>query len=115
MKTRQSRFVFRFCSVTRNLNTLLLCSSPSNLNFYLMVLVHSQVAPLTSSHTKICLKSKGLKLVSGYGYGDHYITIKIKMPKSLTPEQKELLTAYAELEKDTPGTIFGIAFKKDGK
>ncbi|KAJ1530694.1 hypothetical protein ONE63_005560 [Megalurothrips usitatus] len=73
-----------------------------------------QVAPLTSSHTRICLKSKGMKLVSGYGYGDHYVTIKIKMPKTLTPEQKEILTSYAELEEDTPGTIFGIALKKDG-
>ncbi|XP_026283350.1 protein tumorous imaginal discs, mitochondrial isoform X1 [Frankliniella occidentalis] len=73
-----------------------------------------QVSPLTSSHTKICLKSKGMKLVSGYGYGDHYVNIKIKLPKSLTPEQKELMIAYAELEEDTPGTIFGIAFRKDG-
>lgn len=74
-----------------------------------------QIAPLTSSHTKICLKSKGMKLVSGYGYGDHYVNIRIKMPKSLTPEQKEILTSYAELEEDTPGTIFGVVFKKDGK
>ncbi|XP_034245862.1 protein tumorous imaginal discs, mitochondrial-like [Thrips palmi] len=74
-----------------------------------------QISPLTSSHTKICLKAKGMKLVSGYGYGDHYVTIKIKMPKSLTPEQKELLTAYAELEEDTPGTIFGLTIKKDGR
>jgi len=56
-----------------------------------------------------------LKLLSGYGYGDHYLSIKIKMPSSLSKEQRELLTAYAELEEDTPGTIYGIGQRKDGK
>lgn len=37
------------------------------------------------------MTGKGLKRVSGHGYGDHYITIKIKPPKQLDEKQKALL------------------------
>ena len=49
-------------------------------------------------------KSKGLKKVSGYGYGDHYIHIKIDVPKKLDEKQLALMTAWAEVEPGTPGT-----------
>merc|ERR1712241_1244862 len=38
-------------------------------------------------------------------HGDHVVMIMIKMPVSMTEEQKELIREYAYLEKDTPGTI----------
>lgn len=53
--------------------------------------------------------------MNGYGHGDHYVTFKIVTPKSLSKKQKALLQAYAELENDTPGQIFGITYKTDGK
>lgn len=82
-----------------------------------------------------------MKRVNSYGNGDHYVHIKIAIPKKLSNEQKALIQvsgqfvsrpvintngsqkvtdlsnwqAYAELEADTPGTIFGIAQKGDGK
>lgn len=71
--------------------------------------------PGTASHTKIRLSGKGMKKVSGYGHGDHYVTFKIVVPKKLDEKQKALIMAYAELEKDTPGQIMGVTFKKDGK
>nr|XP_053652856.1 protein tumorous imaginal discs, mitochondrial-like isoform X1 [Cherax quadricarinatus] len=74
-----------------------------------------QIPKGTQSHTRIRLSGKGLKRVSSYGYGDHYVHMKIKVPTSLTPEQMALLTALAELETDTPGTINGITYTKDGK
>lgn len=74
-----------------------------------------QIASGTSSHTRICLSGKGLKKVDGLGYGDHYVNIKITVPKQLTEEQRALLQAYAELEADTPGSIHGVTYKKDGK
>lgn len=74
-----------------------------------------QVMPGTSSHTKIRLSGKGLKRVNSYGSGDHYLTYKIAVPKSLNEKQKALMQAYAELESDTPGTIYGVTFKTDGK
>ncbi|XP_055311634.1 protein tumorous imaginal discs, mitochondrial-like isoform X3 [Sitodiplosis mosellana] len=74
-----------------------------------------QILPGTASHTKICLSNKGMKRVNSYGNGDHYVHIKIAIPKKLGNEQKALIQAYAELETDTPGTIFGITQKTDGK
>ncbi|XP_032683453.1 protein tumorous imaginal discs, mitochondrial-like isoform X2 [Odontomachus brunneus] len=74
-----------------------------------------QIVPGTSSHTRIRLSSKGLKKVNGVGYGDHYVNIKITVPKKLTNEQQALLQAYAELEIGTPGNIFGVTNKTDGR
>lgn len=71
--------------------------------------------PGTSSHTRIRLSGKGMKKIDGYGHGDHYVTFKITVPKALNKNQKALLQAYAELEKDTPGQILGVTNKKDGK
>ncbi|CAB4054746.1 DNAJA3 [Lepeophtheirus salmonis] len=72
------------------------------------------IPPTTSSHTSIRMKGKGIKNVSGYGYGDHYINIKIVPPKKLDPKQSAILKAFAELEPDTPGTVNGITYNKGG-
>ena len=73
------------------------------------------IAPGTGSHTRIRLNGKGLRKVNAYGYGDHYVHIKIQSPVRLNDKQRSLLLAYAELEKDTPGTINGITYTKEGK
>ena len=46
--------------------------------------------------------------------GDHYIHIKIDVPKELDYKQKAILQAYAEIESTTPGTVKGFTYKKDG-
>lgn len=74
-----------------------------------------QIPQATSSHTKMKMTGKGLKRVSGYGHGDHYITIKIVPPKSINEKQKALLQAYAEMETNTPGTILGLTYALGGK
>jgi DnaJ family protein A protein 3 len=74
-----------------------------------------QIAPGTSSHTRIRLSGKGMKKVNSFGYGDHYVNLKISVPTKLNEKQQALIQAYAELEEDTPGIIRGITFKKDGK
>ena len=61
------------------------------------------------------VSGKGLKKVSGYGYGDHYVHLKVDAPKKLDEKQRALLRAYAELESDTPGTITGITYTKGGQ
>lgn len=43
------------------------------------------------------------------------MNFKIQVPKKLSAKQRALLEAYAELEEDTPGQIFGVVQKKDGK
>lgn len=40
-----------------------------------------QIAPGTPSHTRIRLADKGISRVNSYGKGDHYVHIKIKVPK----------------------------------
>lgn len=74
-----------------------------------------QIPPGTASHTKMRMSGKGIKKVSGYGHGDHYITIKIKAPSGLDAKQTALLRAYGELETDTPGTITGLTYAAGGK
>lgn len=56
-----------------------------------------------------------MKKVNSNQHGDHYVNIKVEVPKSLTSKQEALIQAYAELEENTPGTIRGITYKKDGK
>lgn len=74
-----------------------------------------QIPSGTSSHTRMRISGKGLKKVSGYGYGDHYVHLKVDAPKQLDYKQRALLQAYAELEMDTPGTITGLTYTKGGQ
>ncbi|XP_066286567.1 dnaJ homolog subfamily A member 3, mitochondrial-like isoform X1 [Branchiostoma lanceolatum] len=67
----------------------------------------------TQSHTRLRLPGKGIKRVQGYGYGDHYVHIKIKVPDSLSSKQKALVMAYAEEETDVDGTVQGITSTQD--
>ncbi|KPJ18863.1 hypothetical protein RR48_05801 [Papilio machaon] len=72
-----------------------------------------QIMPGTSSHSTIRLSRKGMKRVSQHGYGDHYVHIKIQVPKVLSGKQKALMCAYAELEEDTPGQVHGVSYDRD--
>lgn len=40
-----------------------------------------EIPKCTSSHTRLRLAGKGMKRVNSFGYGDHYIHIKIKIPE----------------------------------
>ncbi len=45
----------------------------------------------TQPGTKFRLKAKGVPKLRGYGRGDHWVTINIKVPKNLTRKQKNIL------------------------
>ncbi|XP_061703283.1 dnaJ heat shock protein family (Hsp40) member A3a isoform X2 [Syngnathoides biaculeatus] len=64
---------------------------------------------------RIHLAGKGIARVSGYGFGDHYVHIKIKVPKTLTDRQRALVTSYAEDEADVEGTVNGVSATATGK
>lgn len=64
---------------------------------------------------KIRLAGKGIARVSSYGFGDHYVHVKIKIPKTLTDRQKALLMSYAEDETDVEGTVNGVTATTTGK
>lgn len=50
-----------------------------------------QIMSGTSSHHTVTLKEKGLKRVNSVGNGDHYVHLKISIPKKLTDKQKALI------------------------
>ncbi|XP_077474157.1 dnaJ heat shock protein family (Hsp40) member A3a [Stigmatopora argus] len=64
---------------------------------------------------RIHLTGKGIARVSGYGFGDHYVHIKIKVPRTLTDRQRALVTSYAEDEADVEGTVNGVTTTAAGK
>lgn len=41
----------------------------------------AQIPPGIQADQKIRMSGKGIPRVSSYGYGDHYVHIKIKVPK----------------------------------
>lgn len=53
----------------------------------------------TSSHSKVVLTNKGMKRVNSYGNGDHYVHIKVAVPKKLTNEQKALIQVFTAQSK----------------
>ncbi|XP_072040342.1 dnaJ homolog subfamily A member 3, mitochondrial-like isoform X2 [Amphiura filiformis] len=69
----------------------------------------------TQSHTRFRLAGKGISRVSGYGFGDHYVHVKIKVPTTLSANQRALLMAYAEEESGVPGTVNDMTKTKDVK
>ncbi|XP_033742693.1 protein tumorous imaginal discs, mitochondrial-like isoform X2 [Pecten maximus] len=60
------------------------------------------------SHSRIRMTGKGAARVNSHGRGDHYIHLKIQVPKSLTDTQKAIILAFAETEKGVSGTINGL-------
>ncbi|XP_006804448.1 dnaJ homolog subfamily A member 3, mitochondrial-like [Neolamprologus brichardi] len=57
----------------------------------------------------IRLQGKGIRRINSYSYGDHYVHIKIKVPKKLTRRQRSLLLSYAEEETEVQGTVSGVS------
>lgn len=53
----------------------------------------------TQPETIIRLRGKGIAHVRGSGKGDHYVRIKITVPKSLSGKQKELLKEFESAKK----------------
>jgi molecular chaperone DnaJ len=48
------------------------------------------------------LRGKGVQFLQGSGRGDHYVHMSVRVPTSLTEEQRELLGRLAELDGETP-------------
>jgi DnaJ family protein A protein 3 len=50
-----------------------------------------QVMPGSSSHQVIALRGKGIKRVNSSSTGDHYVHLKIVIPKKLSDKQKAII------------------------
>jgi len=57
------------------------------------------IPPGTSSHTRFCLSGKGIRRSHTFGFGDHYIHVKINVPTVLTPQQRALLRSFIERDQ----------------
>lgn len=62
-------------------------------------LVKIKIPSGTQPETLIRLRGKGVKMIRGSGYGDHYLRIKIVVPKNLSSKQKELLREFDSSKK----------------
>ncbi|XP_015667441.1 dnaJ homolog subfamily A member 3, mitochondrial [Protobothrops mucrosquamatus] len=77
--------------------------------------INVMIPPGIQADQRIRMSGKGIPRVNSYGYGDHYIHIKVKVPKRLTDRQRALMLSYAEDETDVEGTVNGIASTTTGK
>lgn len=53
----------------------------------------------TQPETLIRLRGEGVKMLRGSGHGDHYVRIKVTVPKTLNSKQKELLREFDSSKK----------------
>ena len=59
--------------------------------------VKCKIAPGTQSGSKIRLRGKGVQARGGNTHGDHYVTVRIAVPRNISPEAKEALKKFTEL------------------
>lgn len=58
--------------------------------------VKLKIRPGTQSGTMVRLRGRGIKKLHGFGRGDQYIRLRVKIPEKLTREQKEALKKFKE-------------------
>uniref|UniRef100_A0A8D0F959 DnaJ heat shock protein family (Hsp40) member A3 n=1 Tax=Strix occidentalis caurina TaxID=311401 RepID=A0A8D0F959_STROC len=77
--------------------------------------INITIPPGIQPDQRIRMSGKGIPKVNSYGYGDHYIHIKIKVPQRLTDRQRALMMSYAEDEADVDGTVNGVTNTASGE
>lgn len=61
-----------------------------------------KIPPGTQPNQIFRLRGKGVRFVDGSGRGDHYVHIAVRIPTTLTDEQRRLLDQLAELLGEQP-------------
>lgn len=61
-----------------------------------------RIPPGTQPNQVFRLRGKGVQFLDGSGRGDHYVHIAVRIPSSLTDEQRRLLEELASLEGENP-------------
>jgi molecular chaperone DnaJ len=57
-----------------------------------------ELEPGTQPGDTRVLRGQGMPVLSGAGRGDHRLLVNVRIPRRLTPEQKQLLEAFAASE-----------------
>ena len=65
--------------------------------------VPCKVAQGTQSGTRVRIKGKGVPRLNGVGRGDHFVTLNVDVPVSLTNDQKAALKSYRDSLDAQPG------------
>lgn len=62
-----------------------------------------QIEPGTQPGAVIRFTGEGVPRLRGYGRGDLFIEVEVRIPKSITPRQEELLREFSELDHEKTG------------
>ena len=65
--------------------------------------VKLKILPGTQPGSVVRLAQRGVPHLRGSGRGDHYVKIKVIIPKNLTGHQKDLLKQFEEESKNKKG------------
>ncbi|MBN1531036.1 MAG: molecular chaperone DnaJ [Spirochaetes bacterium] len=66
--------------------------------------VKMKIPPGTENGQVFRLKGNGIPYLGSYGKGDHLVKINIRVPRKLTPRQKELLKEFSKLDGEDVGS-----------
>lgn len=66
------------------------------------------IPPGTQSHQQLRLIGKGIRRLNGKGRGDHYVNIKVHLPKFVTNQQRQLIEEFAKLDTSISGSVNGV-------
>ncbi|MBU3957108.1 DnaJ domain-containing protein [Patescibacteria group bacterium] len=58
--------------------------------------VKLKIRPGTQSGTMVRLRGRGIKKLHGFGKGDQYVRLQVRVPEKLTRKQKELIKEFEE-------------------
>ena len=67
-----------------------------------------RIPPGTQPNQVFRLRGKGVQFLQGPGRGDHYVHVSVRIPSSLTEEQRRLLEQFASLEGENPSEDRGV-------
>jgi molecular chaperone DnaJ len=59
-------------------------------------MVNLRIPPGIQPGKKLRLKGKGVKKLHGAGRGDHYVTVNVQIPESLSESEREAFTRFAD-------------------
>lgn len=81
--TARTQGLYESLNLSVRLTWCLTCSVQDvpELCFKILGRPHLQIPAGVQTDQRICLNGKGIARVSGYGFGDHYVHVKIKIPK----------------------------------
>jgi len=62
-----------------------------------------KIQPGTQPGAVIRFSGEGVPRLRGYGRGDLFIEVEVKIPTRITPRQEEIVTEFMQIEKEKSG------------